>query len=222
MIAMQLKRYGYLMIIIPLLMACSKPSAREILLNPEHPEWTKTAPEEFGAIVTTSKGDFKLRIVRSWAPIGADRFYNLARFGYYDDSRFYRVVKGFIVQFGLARDPQITEKWLDQTIGDDPVKASNTRGRLAFAFTDPGTRSTQVYISTVDNIRLDSIGFAPFGEVIEGMDIVDKIYSVYGENAGGGVRRGNQKFIIEEGNTHLDEEFPKLDKLLKIEIVEVL
>jgi homoserine O-acetyltransferase len=112
----------------------------------------------------------------------------------------------------------MTARWTNDTIADDPVVASNTRGRVAFAFTDPGTRSTQVYISVIDNSRLDETGFAPFGEVVEGMDVVDTIYSGYGEDSGGGVRRGDQSRIVAEGNAYLDAEFPLLDRIISASI----
>jgi len=154
-----------------------------------------------------------------WAPEGARRFLHLVQTGYYDDARFHRVVDGFIVQWGLAGDPARTAEWLNAFIPDDPVVASNTRGRIAFAFTDPGTRSTQVYIDLVDNVRLDSVGFAPFGEIVEGMDVVDALYSGYGEDSGGGVRRGDQSRIVAEGNLYLDREYPLLDRIERASIV---
>ena len=156
---------------------------------------------------------------RDWAPIGADRFYNLVRNGFFDDARFHRVVEGFIVQFGLPGDPAVAVNWLDETMPDDPVRESNTRGRIAYAFTEPNTRTTQVFFSMADNSRLDTQGFAPFGELVEGMDVVSRIYSGYGEDSGGGVRRGDQSRIVAEGNVHLDREFPLLDRLLTARIV---
>ena len=159
-----------------------------------------------------------IAVERSWAPRGADRFYNLVRHGFYDDSRFYRVIEDFIVQFGLPGDPEVTSLWLDRTLMDDPVVESNRRGRITYAMTGPGTRATQVYINLIDNIRLDSTGFAPFGEVVEGMDVVDRLYAGYGENAGGGMRRGNQGRIIAEGNAHLDRDYPLLDRIISARV----
>ena len=165
--------------------------------------------------VETSQGEFVIAVHPEWAPLGAERFLTLVESGYYDDARFHRVVPDFIVQWGLAGDPALSAEWLNAYIPDDPVVASNTRGRIAFAFTAPGTRATQVYISLVDNVRLDSTGFAPFGEVVSGMDVVDALYSGYGEESGGGLRRGDQSRIVAEGNLYLDPEFPLLDHMLR-------
>ncbi|MDE2719253.1 peptidylprolyl isomerase [Candidatus Palauibacter polyketidifaciens] len=174
---------------------------------------TEAGPVE--VVVETSQGEFVIAMHREWAPLGAERFLTLVESGYYDDARFHRVVPDFIVQWGLAGDPALTAEWMNAYIPDDPVLASNTRGRIAFAFTDPGTRATQVYISVVDNVRLDSTGFAPFGEVVSGMEVVDALYSGYGEDSGGGLRRGDQTRIVAQGNTYLDREYPLLDRLIR-------
>ena len=188
----------------------------DILLDPTLPVWSEPAPDTFLARFETSAGDFAIEVVRAWAPIGADRFYNLVRHGYYDDARFHRTVPDFIVQWGLAGDPEITAAWVGETIPDDEaVVASNVRGTIAFAFTEPHTRTTQVYINLVDNSRLDAQGFPPFGRVVEGMEVVDRIYTGYGENSGGGLRRGDQSAIVAGGNDYLDREFPMLDRLVK-------
>ena len=192
---------------------------RSVLLQPNHPAWSEPAPDTVRAVFETTRGDFTIEIVRAWAPIGADRFYNLVRHGYYDDARLHRVVSGFITQWGVAGDPEVTAVWYDRGMPDDPVLASNERGTIAFAFTEPGTRSTQVYINMVDNVRLDAQGFAPFGRVIEGMEaVVDSIYSGYGEESGGGVRAGAQARLVEEGNVYLDVAFPELDRILRARI----
>ena len=162
---------------------------------------TESGPVEVA--VETSQGEFVIAVHREWAPLGAERFLTLVESGYYDDARFHRVVPDFIVQWGLAGDPALTAEWMNAYIPDDPVVASNTRGRIAFAFTDPGTRATQVYINLVDNVRLDSTGFAPFGEVVSGMEVVDALYSGYGENSGGGLRRGDQTRIVAAKATYL-------------------
>ncbi|MCG8469041.1 MAG: peptidylprolyl isomerase [Gemmatimonadetes bacterium] len=172
------------------------------------PEATPTT-----VVIDTSRGAFEVAVHADWAPEGAARFLHLVDAGYYDDARFHRVVPDFIVQWGLAGDPALTAEWLNNTIPDDPVVATNTRGRIAFAFTEPGTRTTQVYINLIDNVRLDAAGFAPFGEVVRGMEVVDALYSEYGETSGGGVRRGDQSRIVREGNLYLDREFPLLDRL---------
>ena len=191
-------------------------ATREILLDPARPAWSEAAPDTFVARFETSAGDFGIEVVRAWAPMGADRFYNLVRHGYYDDARFHRTVADFIVQWGLAGDPDVTAAWIGETIPDDEaVVASNVRGTIAFAFTEPHTRTTQVYINLVDNSRLDAQGFPPFGRVVEGMEVVDRIYPGYGENSGGGLRRGDQSAIVARGNDYLDREFPMLDRVVR-------
>ncbi len=190
------------------------------LLDPTSKEWSTVAPENYVVWVETTKGDFEIEVDRSNAPIGADRFYNLVRLGYYNDARLHRVVPDFITQFGLAGNPEYSQVWMNQLIDDDPNKISNVRGTIAFAFTQPNTRTTQLYINMVDNSRLDTGGFAPLGRISKGMDVVDQIYSGYGENSGGGVRRGDQSKIVEEGNAYLDREFPLLDKLINVKIVK--
>jgi len=187
---------------------------RSPLLDPTDPAWSEEAPDSFVVTIETSRGDFRLEVVRAWAPIGADRFYNLVRLGYYDDARFHRVVPGFITQWGVAGDPDVTSVWYDRGIPDDPVVSSNVRGSIAYAFTDPGTRSTQVYINMDDNTRLDSQGFAPFGRVVHGMaTVVDSIFGDYGETSGGGVRQDEQDSLVVRGNAYLDSAFPQLDRL---------
>lgn len=187
---------------------------RAVLLNPSAPFWTTRSPDSYRVRFETTVGDFVIDVRREWAPIGADRFYNLVRAGFYDDTRISRVVEGFIAQFGLSGDPAVSAAWMGVTILDDPVVETNTRGSIAYAMTGPDTRWTQVYINLVDNVRLDEQGFAPFGR-IEGMDVVDKIYSGYGENAGGGMRRGDQSRILAEGNGYLDGEFPELTRIVR-------
>jgi peptidyl-prolyl cis-trans isomerase A (cyclophilin A) len=167
----------------------------------------------------TSAGNFVVEVHRDWAPHGADRFRELVESHYYDDSRFYRTVAGKWVQFGIAGKPQVSQAWRHRTIPDDVLRQSNTLGYVAFANTGPDTRSTQVYINLGDNSRNDKEpGFAPFGKVVEGMDVVEKLYSGYGENSGGGMRAGHQDEMFEEGNAYLDREFPKLDKLIRARI----
>lgn len=156
---------------------------------------------------------------RDWAPIGVDRFYNLVRTGFYDDSRFFRVREGFIVQFGLPGDPAVTAIWYDLAMPDDPVVQSNTRGSVAYAMTGPDTRTTQLYINLDDNVQLDEQGFAPIARVVAGMDVVESLYAEYDESAGGGMRGGNQGRIIAGGNAHLDAEYPKLDRLIRVSLV---
>ncbi|HEX8944956.1 MAG TPA: peptidylprolyl isomerase [Gemmatimonadaceae bacterium] len=193
---------------------------RAILLDPRSSFWEAHAPRAFDARVETSKGAFVLEIERDWAPRGADRFYNLARAGFYDDSRFSRVVPRFIAQFGIPGDPAVGVVWRSRAFTDDPVTHSNVRGTIAFAMTGPNTRTTQLYISLVDNTRLDAQGFAPIGRVIEGMAVVDSLYSGYGEKSGGGVRAGNQTPLFSGGNAYVDREYPKLDRLIRITVTD--
>lgn len=169
----------------------------------------------------TTRGPFVVRAIRPWAPIGVDHFLQLVRAGYFDDSRFSRVVPNFIAQFGIAGDPAVTSIWKDHTIADDPVRASNVRGTIGFAMTGPNTRTTQLYISLVDNSRLDAQGFAPIGRVIEGMSVVDSLYNGYGENSGGGMRAGHQGEALAGGNAYFDSHYPKLDHLVRATVVRV-
>jgi peptidyl-prolyl cis-trans isomerase A (cyclophilin A) len=169
--------------------------------------------------VETSKGAFVLEVNRAWAPRGADRFLELVRTKFFDDSRFFRVRANYIAQFGIAGDPAVTRTWKDRYIADDSVRTTNVRGTFAFAMTGPNLRNTQIYINLVDNKQLDAQGFSPVGRVVEGMDVVDQIYSGYGEDAGGGLRAGKQQRMLEEGNKHLDADFPKLDKLIRAKII---
>ena len=192
---------------------------RAILLSPAHPFWAAKAPEVGLVRVETTKGAFVIEVHRAWAPHGADRFWNLARAGYFDDSRFFRVVAGRFAQFGIAGDPAVSAVWKDRAIPDDPVVQQNVRGAVAFAMTGPNTRTTQLYINYANNHRTqDTAGFAPIGRVVDGMDIVDLLYSGYGETAGGGMRAGRQGRMLSEGNAHLDREFPKLDRLIRVTV----
>ena len=191
----------------------------EALMDPAHAIWSEPAPEIFRARIETGTGHFVVEVRRGWAPIGADRFYNLVRSGFFDNSRFYRIRAGFIAQFGLPGDPAVTAVWYDHAMPDDPVVASNLRGTIAYAMTGPDTRTTQLYINYAHNIRLDEQGFAPTGRIGEGMDVVDGLYAEYDESAGGGMRGGQQGEIVAGGNAHLDAEFPNLDKLIRAFIV---
>jgi peptidyl-prolyl cis-trans isomerase A (cyclophilin A) len=178
------------------------------------------SPEVFRAKFETTAGNFVIEVHRDWAPNGADRFYSLIQSKYYDDSRFFRVVPGRWAQFGINGDPKIAQQQRKATIPDDTLKQHNTPGFVAFSNTGPNTRSTQAYINLGDNsARNDGeAGFAPFGKVVEGMDVVEKLYSGYGEHSGGGMRAGHQDEMFEGGNAYLDREFPKLDKLIRATI----
>jgi homoserine O-acetyltransferase len=184
------------------------------LRDPAAPFWNQRAPAIYRVRIETTAGSFTLEAHRDWAPRGADRFYNLVRAGFYDDSRFYRVTPRF-AQFGIAGQPEIAKIWRNVAISDDPVRQSNTRGRFAFAMTGPNARTTQIYICKVDMSAQDKDGFAPIGEVVKGMEVVDRLYEDYGETSGGGMRAGRQSRLFEEGNLYLDQAFPKLDRLLK-------
>jgi cyclophilin family peptidyl-prolyl cis-trans isomerase len=178
------------------------------------------APEVFWVRFETSQGFFVVEARRAWAPHGVDRFFALVSAGFFDDSRFFRVVPGYIAQFGIPGNPAVTALWSGRTLPDDPVRQSNRRGTLAYAMTGPDTRATQIYVNLADNSRLDSQGFAPIGSVVAGMDVVDRLYGGYGETAGGGMRGGRQGKILAGGNAHLDAEFPKLDHLQRARLLD--
>jgi peptidyl-prolyl cis-trans isomerase A (cyclophilin A) len=175
------------------------------------------APANYKVRFDTSKGAFVIEVRRDAAPNGADRFYNLVKSGFYDNARFFRVVGGFMVQFGINGDPAIMARWRDATIKDDPVKVSNQRGFITFATSGPDSRTTQVFINFGDNGRLDSMGFAPFGKVIAGMEVIDKLYAKYGDAPPHGAGP-DQSRIQTEGNRYLNKSFPKLDFVKKATI----
>ena len=177
------------------------------------------APETFKARFDTTKGKFTIEVTRSLAPNGADRFYNLVRSGYFTDVAFFRVVPGFMCQFGIHGDPKVSAKWREATIPDDPVKGSNTRGTITFATAGPNTRTTQLFINFGDNTGLDGQGFSPFGKVTEGMDVVNKIYGEYGDAAQFGGHGPDQGRVQGEGNAYLKKDFPNLDYIKSATIV---
>lgn len=170
----------------------------------------ETAPATFGVTLDTTKGPVQIAVTRAEAPIGVDRFYNLVKAKFYDGARFFRVVPGFVVQFGIAADPAVTAKW-DVQVQDDPVVVSNTRGTICFATSGPNTRTTQLFINLGNNQRLDAQGFAVFGTVTSGMDAVDHIYSGYGA-------KPDQNRIEKEGNVYLQQDFPSLDYIKSAQI----
>ncbi|HML93451.1 peptidylprolyl isomerase [Methyloceanibacter sp.] len=175
------------------------------------------APDTYKARFETSKGTFVIQVNRDWAPNGADRFYNLVKAGFYNDARFFRVIDGFMVQFGISGNPDVSAAWSDANIKDDPVRESNARGTVTFATAGPNTRTTQVFINFNNNSMLNGQGFAPFGKVISGMDVVDSLYKGYGE----GAPRGDgpkQALIKAQGNAYLVTQFPKLDYIKKATI----
>jgi peptidyl-prolyl cis-trans isomerase A (cyclophilin A) len=178
---------------------------------------TEQAPATYKVKFDTTKGAFVVQVTRAWAPIGADRFYNLVKNGFYDNVRFFRVISGFMVQFGINGDPGIMAKWRDAPIKDDPVTQSNKRGYITFATAGPDTRTSQVFINFNDNTQLNDMGFAPFGRVISGMDVVDKLNAEYGEGAPRG-RGPDQSRMQREGNAYLAKDFPRLDTVKKATI----
>lgn len=180
---------------------------------------TATAPETYRVRVTTTEGDFVLQVNRAWSPNGADRFYNLVQVGFFDDIACFRVVEGFMCQFGIHGDPKVGQAWMPARIEDDPVVESNRRGTISFATAGPGTRTTQLFINKVDNAMLDGMGFSPFGRVVEGMDVVDKLHAGYGEGAPRG-RGPDQGRIQREGNAYLKASFPELDYITGAEVLE--
>jgi peptidyl-prolyl cis-trans isomerase A (cyclophilin A) len=194
-----------------LLAGCSTPPEPAARKKADH------APDVFKVKVETTKGDFVLEIHKDWAPRGVDRFFELVQDDFFTGARFFRVVRSFMVQFGINGDPKISALWETSRIPDDPVKQSNLKGRISFATAGPATRTTQVFINYVDNARLDKSGFAPFGEVVSGMDVVESIYAGYGE----GYPKGNgprQDLIETQGNAYLERDFPRLDYIKKASV----
>ena len=203
---------------IALAPASAQERGKEALMNPA--EANETAPETFQVLFDTTKGEFTIEVTRAWAPNGADRFYNLVRRGYYDEVRFFRVLSGFMAQFGISGDPQLNTIWREARIPDDPVAESNRRGYISYAMAGPNTRTTQLFINYRNNSgSLDSQGFSPFGRVTDGMGVVDDLYSGYGEGAPSG-RGPNQQLLQTQGNPYLVENFPDLDYINQATIVE--
>jgi peptidyl-prolyl cis-trans isomerase A (cyclophilin A) len=179
---------------------------------------TEPAPASYKARFDTSKGAFVIQVNRTWAPHGADRFYNLVKNGFYDNVRFFRVISGFMVQFGINGNPTLSAHWRTANIPDDPVRQSNKRGMITFATAGPNTRTTQVFINFSDNSNLDGMGFAPFGRVVLGMNVVDSLNAEYGEGAPRG-RGPDQGRLQMEGNAYLAAHFKGMDYVKKATIV---
>lgn len=196
--------------------AASEPIPPE-LLAPKKAD--ATAPATYKVRFKTTKGEVLIQVNRDWAPQGADRFYNLVKIGYFSDVAFFRAIKRFMVQFGIHGQPAVNNEWKRARIKDDPVKQANSRGTITFATSGKNSRTTQIFINYKDNLMLDKMGFAPFGEVVSGMDIVDSLYQGYGEGHPKG-RGPNQGLLQGKGNVYLRENFPKLDYLESAEIVE--
>jgi peptidyl-prolyl cis-trans isomerase A (cyclophilin A) len=172
------------------------------------------APEVYRVNFDTSKGPFTVEVTRAWAPRGADHFYDLVKTGFYDNARFYRVVRNYVVQFGIAADPSANRLWGATAIPDDPVKETNAKGTVTYAMRGPGSRTTQVFVNLKDNKALDKDGFAPFGKVVSGMDVVESVYGFYGDMAPRG-SGPDPKLIETQGNSYLESKFPRLDFIKK-------
>jgi len=198
----------------------SMSEAKSPLLDPKGKAMTEKSPDQYKVKFKTTKGDVVIEVTRAWSPNGADRFYNLVQNGFFTDIAFFRVVEGFMAQFGISGDPALAARWSNSGMPDDPVKQSNKRGYITYAKTsNPNSRSTQMFINFGDNSFLDGQGFAPFGRVTEGMEVVDKLYNGYGDMP----PRGNcpdQGTMVRSGNKYLKESFPKLDYLKSASIVE--
>jgi len=206
-------------ILFPCWLQLSCASRSSQLLHPDGAAMNRRAPDEFDVHMETTKGNMVIEVHRDWAPLGADRFYNLVRAGYYDDTRFYRVIEGKWAQFGINGDPKISNAWRERTFPDDPRVESNTRGTIAFAFAVPNGRTTQVFINLRDNSATHDGEFAPFGKIVRGMEVADGLDTEYGETAGSGIRSGKQGPLFEHGNAYLDKNFPRLDHIIRATIV---
>jgi homoserine O-acetyltransferase len=210
------------LLLLLLALGCAHPSVapqRALLTDPANPEWSRAAPPVSHLRFETTKGVFVLELVRAYGPIGADRLYNLARLGYYDDTRIHRVNANYIAQFGLHGDPAVNAAWKNRYLADDPPRSLNRRGSFAFSFKAmPNTRNTQIYINLADNTRNDAEAFTVLGTVIEGMAVVDSLYSGYGESSGSGMRQGRQGPLESGGNAYMDREFPLLDRILRVTV----
>lgn len=189
----------------------SKP-AGETAAQPE------PVPAAYRVKFETNKGDVTIEVTKAWAPEGAERFYRLIQQRFYDDARFFRVVRDFVVQFGINGDPAVEARWRSMTMQDDPVKQSNIRGTITFATSGPNTRTTQVFINLQDNTRLDKSGFAPFGRIVDGMDVAERFFSAYGDGPPGGLGP-DQSLIETQGNAYLEAKFPRLDYIKSARIV---
>jgi cyclophilin family peptidyl-prolyl cis-trans isomerase len=191
---------------------------RTLWLTPDDSAWRAEAPDVSHLRFETTRGVFLLELVREWGPIGADRFYNLVRLGYFDDTRVHRVRAGYIAQFGLHGDPAVNAAWAGSYLADDPARSRNARGTFAFSYEGPGkpnTRTTQIYINLADNVRNDAEHFTVLGRVVQGMEVVDQLYSGYGEESGGGVRQGKQGPLVRGGNAYMDAQYPRLDRIVR-------
>ncbi len=194
---------------------------RALLLDPANSAWRVAAPARSHLRFQTTKGDYTLELVRAYGPIGADRLYNLVRLGYYNDTRVHRVRAGYIAQWGLHGDSAVNAVWKGRYIPDDAPRSHNTRGTFAFSYEGPGrdnTRNTHLYVNLADNVRNDAEPFTVLGTVVDGMSVLDSLYSGYGEESGSGVRQGKQGPLERGGNAFMDREYPKLDRIIRVTI----
>lgn len=220
---------GRLKLIAGLLVAGACATARgagstgSLLLDPDNTEWQRPAPAVSHLRFETTKGAFVLELVRDNGPIGADRLYNLARLGYYDDARFHRVNKNYVAQFGINGSPAVNAAWANRAMRDDAPRSHNERGTFAFAMIGgtPNTRNTQVYINLANNNKNDVEPFTILGTVVEGMAVVDSLYAGYGENSGSGMRQGRQPPLVAGGNPYMDREYPLLDRILRVTVATI-
>jgi peptidyl-prolyl cis-trans isomerase A (cyclophilin A) len=190
------------------------PTPSAAIMNPDAAAMAKAAPDSFDVVFATGKGEFVVRAYRHWSAAGADRFHYLVSNGYYDRVKFFRNIDGFMVQFGIHGDPKVNTIWSERGIKDEPVKSSNVPGTVTYAMsTQPNSRTTQLFINKNNNSALDKSGFAPFGKVISGMDVVMKLYSLYGEGAPRGIGP-DQGLIQSQGNAYLNKEYPLLDSII--------
>jgi peptidyl-prolyl cis-trans isomerase A (cyclophilin A) len=219
-------RFALLFVAAVLLASCEsvdRTHASSLLLHPDAPELIRRAPDRFDVRLQTSQGDMVIEVQRSWAPHGADRFYQLVRAGYYNGAHFFRVIRGRWAQFGINGNPAISKLWRERTIPDDPRVESNVRGTIAFAFAVPNGRATQVFINLRDNSAThDPEPFVPFGKVIVGMEAADALDAEYGESCGGGIRGGKQAPLFERGNAWLDHNFPRLDYIKRATLMHAV
>ncbi|MCC6316922.1 MAG: peptidylprolyl isomerase [Gemmatimonadaceae bacterium] len=191
---------------------------RAALRNPAAAFWRVRAPDTAYLEMETSRGTISVALIREWAPHGVDRFYNLARAGYFDDSRFFRVLPWYIAQFGIAGDPAVYAIWSRRKIPADSVRTTNARGTLSFAQYSPSERTTNVFINLRDSPTLDSLGFAPIGRVVAGQEAADSLYSGYGETPSMAAPIGNPRRLYGESNRYLDRAFPRLDRIVRITV----
>jgi peptidyl-prolyl cis-trans isomerase A (cyclophilin A) len=196
--------------------SAGRPGATRVVAEPPVPTYAPgVVPDSFVVRLATTKGDIDLMIRRHWAPVGAAQMYEAVSTGYYDGARFFRTIRGFVAQFGLAANPDVTAEWRGRRIADDPVTESNRRGTVVFASGGPGTRTTQLFLNLRDNARLDAMGFPPIGEVIAGHDAMDALYTGYGD----GATAPAQDRLTREGEAYLAAEFPLLDTIERARVI---